>query len=63
MWKQGDDIDDVGAQPSNVYTLDSPDVTNNDDFSLGFTAGDRLKLVEAAYCHKQNSGNIASAGY
>tara|TARA_R100001594_G_scaffold27919_3_gene53004 strand:- start:50860 stop:56871 length:6012 start_codon:yes stop_codon:yes gene_type:complete len=39
---------------SSVYTIDSPDALLNDSFFYEHSSADRLKIVESAYCLKQN---------
>ena len=43
---------------SNIFYLDSPDVILNEDFLYLSSPSDRLRLVESAYCYKQNVSQL-----
>ena len=47
---------------SNVFCLDSPDAILNEDFVYLSSSSDRLKLVESAYCFKQNISQFNDDG-
>ena len=52
---------DATWHASNVYTIDSPETTCDDNFLLPGTSGGRLKIVESRYCIKQNVRNTTLA--
>lgn len=39
---------------SNIYAMESPDALLNDSFFYEHSSADRIKLIESAYCMKQN---------